>query len=168
MEHGVTDNYNAEDHTEFLTIEGSELEEVQSLSAKRAVRVQILSQSGFEPVASVTVILLGTVAAVTSVIQAVEHFRGGQVIDLRDQAIANVYRTREVVYGMTVVITADGKVVVRFRNPDKTFQEALSALPPLLAAAKEKTATEVAKTLESTAGDAADIDTTANPESTDD
>jgi hypothetical protein len=116
-----------------------------------------IPRRGIEPVATVTLVLMGTAAAVGAVLHVLEQRRGGQVIDLRPQREA-IYRTPDVVYGTVIIIAEDGQVTVEVKEPDGMFGKVISTLPELLSGGTGS-AEQVAQAVTETLGSAVEVET---------
>jgi hypothetical protein len=109
----------------------------------------------------VTLVLVGTAAAVGAVLHVLEQRKGGQVIDLRPGAPKAFYRTADVVYGLVVIVAVDGKVTVEIKEPDGMFGKVISTLPQLLSGGDS--AEQVAQVVTKTYGSDVEIETTEIP-----
>ncbi|MGS2809368.1 hypothetical protein [Nocardia sp. MW-W600-9] len=114
-----------------LLVEQDDLDEVRSLAKEHSVELTVLPARGIEPVTTVTLIVLGTAAAVGAIAYLVDQKKGGQVIDLREGAPATLYRSKELIYGLVVIITREGVVRVEVREPQGMFGTAVNALSGL-------------------------------------
>jgi hypothetical protein len=114
------------------------LDSQQELAAARAaavlhgVELHEVPRRGIEPVTTLTLILVGTGAAVGAVVHVLEQRKGGQVVDLRPGAPKAFYRTPDVVFGTVVIVTVDGTVTVEVKEPEGMFGKVISTLPQLL------------------------------------
>ena len=116
----------AESH--LLVVDRADADLVRAAAAEHGVRAEEIPTRGLEPVTTATFALLGAAAAVATVVGLLERHKGGQVIDLRPGAPRTFYRTRDVVYGLVVVVAADGRVLVEVKEPTDTFATAVEAL----------------------------------------
>ncbi|MGD0706690.1 MAG: hypothetical protein ABSA02_43285 [Trebonia sp.] len=146
-----------------LAVDDSELEAVRNLAHKCGVRVEQLDASSLEPISTVTLLLFGTVAAISSVIQAVEHIRGGQVIDLRSETQKAIYRTKDLAYGTVVIITADGQLTVRITEPQKTIAKATARLPEIISAAGSSKSADLITAIRAGLGNSAFVEGNDRP-----
>ena len=115
-----------------VVLEPSQVPAARELAATHGVEVEEVPRRGIEPVATVTLLLMGAAAAVGAVLHILEQRKGGQVIDLRPGAPKAFYRTADVVYGTVVIVTEDGKVTVDVKEPQGMFGKVISTLPELL------------------------------------
>lgn len=115
-----------------VVLESSQVAAARTLAADHHVEVEDVPRLGFEPVTTVTLLLIGTATAVSAVLHILEQRKGGQVIDLRPGAPKAFYRTPDVVYGIVVVITRDGTVTVEVKEPDGMFGKVIATLPKLV------------------------------------
>jgi hypothetical protein len=140
----------------------SQVPAVRELAAAHGAEVVEIPSRGIEPVATVTLALVGTAAAVRAATHVVEELiRGGQVIDLRPGAPRPFYRSRDVAYGIVIVLAVDGKVTATVKNPGAMFGKVISALPQLLAGGGS--AKEVVRVVSKAFGAEVRIDTAGNP-----
>ncbi|HEX6355416.1 hypothetical protein [Actinophytocola sp.] len=116
-----------------VVLDPSQVPAARTLAAEHGVEVEQVPRRGIEPIATVTLVLLGAAAAVGAVLHILEQRKGGQVIDLRPGAPKAFYRTSDVVYGTVVIVTADGKVTVEVKEPEGMFGKVISTLPELVA-----------------------------------
>jgi hypothetical protein len=82
----------------------------------------------FEPrVEPVTAILIGgaVMAVGKFIIDWWERRRGGLVVDLRPEAVDNLYRDKDVPFGFVVTFLADGKVTIETKEIPKDAMERL-------------------------------------------
>jgi len=132
-----------------LVLEQSQVPAARELAADHGVAVEEVPVRGIEPVATVTLLIMGAAAAVGAVLHLLEQRKGGQVIDLRAGAPKAFYRTPDVVFGTVVIVTLDGKVTVEVKEPEGMFGEVISTLPGLISgggASVEQVALAVAET----------------------
>jgi len=115
-----------------LVLEQSQVPAARELAADHGVAVDEVPVRGIEPVATVTLVIMGAAAAVGAVLHLLEQRKGGQVIDLRPGAPKAFYRTPDVVYGTVVIVDANSKVTVEVKEPDGMFGKVISTLPGLL------------------------------------
>jgi hypothetical protein len=113
---------------EATTIEVADLDEIRELAASHGVQVEEIAQPGFEPVTTITLILIGGSLAVASVMAIIERRKGGQVIDLRPGAPKVLYRDKDVVYGLVIILAQDGTVRVEVKQPKELFAQVVEAL----------------------------------------
>jgi hypothetical protein len=118
---------------EVLVLDQEEADFVRRTAAEHEVAIDEVPAAGIEPVLTVTVVLLGTAAAVAAVIDLVERRRGGQVIDLRPGAAKVFFRSPDVSYGLVVIRAADGGAVkVEVKEPKGMFGQVVESLTGLL------------------------------------
>ena len=110
-----------------LVLDPTEVADVQRWAADEGLEVVPVEQQGFEPVTTVTLLIFGGIAAVGVVLHRLEQRRGGQVIDLRGGAPV-FRRDPEVVYGLVVILAADGAVTVDVKEPKGVLGEIIDAL----------------------------------------
>jgi hypothetical protein len=142
---------------EIVIVERDDVAEVMRFAAENGVEVQEFPTRGMEPVTTVTLLLLGGTAAVATVAYLIDRAKGGQVIDLRDKAPKAVYRSRDVVYGLVLIVATDGTVTVEVKEPRGMFGQVMETLKGIsveLGKAGIATVTEVVK---KTVGDAAQV-----------
>jgi hypothetical protein len=71
---------------EVVIVDREDLEFAQDAAREQGVEVQVLTSTGFEPVSTVTLILMGSTLAVARLARILDQRKGGQVIDLRPGA----------------------------------------------------------------------------------
>src|SRR4051794_25535563 len=117
-----------EDREEDLVVYRDDLNELLAEAEANGVKVTVVKESGFLDPLSISVILLGGSAAVSTVMYWAEQRKGGQVLDLRPTAPKREYRSRDVVFGLVIIITVDGKVTVDVKEPKGAFGIVMAAL----------------------------------------
>ncbi|HEX3784179.1 MAG TPA: hypothetical protein VHX38_31360 [Pseudonocardiaceae bacterium] len=115
-----------------IVVEPGEVPFVLESAAAHDVTVHRDQLRGIEPVSTVILTLFGVVTAVSTVQHLLEQRRGGQLIDLRPGAEVLFRRTRDLMYGIVVVIAVDGKVTVEVKEPEGMFGKVIATLPRLL------------------------------------
>lgn len=116
----------------ILVLERSQVPAAHELATDHGVAVEEVPRRGIEPVTTVTLVIMGAAAAVGAVLHLLEQRKGGQVIDLRAGAPKAFYRTPDVVFGMVVIVTLDGRVTVEVKDPEAMFGKLISTLPGLV------------------------------------
>jgi len=144
-----------------VVLDPSQVPAARTLAAAHGVEAEQVPRRGIEPVATVTLVLAGTAAAVGAVLHVLEQRKGGQVIDLRPGAAKAFYRTPDVVYGTVVIVAVDGKVTVEVKEPDGMFGKVISILPQLLTGGGS--AEQVAQVVTKTFGPDVQIETVEIP-----
>ncbi|MEN3265344.1 hypothetical protein [Pseudonocardia sp.] len=144
-----------------VVLDPSQVTAARAMAAVHGVEMEEVPRRGIEPVATVTLVLVGTAAAVGAVLHVLEQRKGGQVIDLRPGAPKAFYRTADVVYGLVVIVAVDGKVTVEIKEPDGMFGKVISTLPQLLSGGDS--AEQVAQVVTKTYGSDVEIETTEIP-----
>jgi hypothetical protein len=146
-----------------LIVDPSDVPVVRDLASAHGVDIEEVSERGIEPVSTATLVLVGVAVAISSVRQALERRKGGQMIDLRPGAEKLAYRTADLAYGIVVIVARDGKVTVRIDKPDDVFEKVISSLPKLLPGGTSTK--QAARVVEETLGSDAEVET---DEATDD
>ena len=118
---------------EFLMVPTQDVEYLRDIADQNGVAVAESGSLGIEPVSTTAVALLGSSLAINTVRRLLEERRGGQMIDLRPGAGRAAYRSRDVQYGLIVVLTADGTVTVRATNSQDELALIIEALRGLVA-----------------------------------
>lgn len=145
-----------------VVLDSSQVSPVRERAAAQGVKVEEIRELGIEPVVTVTLVLVGAAAAVHAVLRLVEQLlKGGQVIDLRPGAAKAFYRTKDVTYGIVIVVAVDGQVTVTVKDPDGMFGKVISTLPQLLSSGGS--ATEVVGAVTKTFGADVQIDAAGIP-----
>ncbi|NUT91662.1 MAG: hypothetical protein HOY78_06480 [Saccharothrix sp.] len=140
-----------------LIVEEDDVEHVRTVAAEHGVELVELPSEGFEPITTVTLIILGGAAAVATVAHLVEQRKGGQVFDLRPGAPKPVYRSRDVVYGLVVVYRADGTITVDVKEPKGMFGQVLEAVTGLLGTLGGESLKAAQDSIAAAVGDAATV-----------
>jgi hypothetical protein len=110
-----------------------DLATIRGAADRLEVRIDENPSAGIEPVTTVTLLLLGSAAAVAAVQQVVDECRGGQVLDLRAEATRFAYRDRNLKYGLVVVRMPDGNVRIEVHEPRGALGQVLDALASVAA-----------------------------------
>jgi hypothetical protein len=129
------------------SVSTEDLPAAREAAAEHQVEIREMPATGIDPVSAVALLLIGSALGVAMVQRAIDARRGGQVIDLRAGATRNFYRDREVVYGLVVVLGADGSVTVEVKEPDGNFREIIDAVAKLTASLAEISIEAIAKIL---------------------
>jgi hypothetical protein len=145
-----------------VIVDLDQLPDARALANAHGVEVEQVPRLGIEPVATVTLVLMGTAAAVGTVVHVLEQRRGGQVIDLRPEAPKAFYRTPDVVYGTVVIVSKDGTVTVEVKEPDGMFGKVVSGLSELLAGGDESVA-QITQAVTTKFGSDVEVDTVRSP-----
>jgi hypothetical protein len=95
----------------------SELDHARRIASDNGVDLEQLEVRALEPVTTVTLIVMGSSLAVATVVYLLDKHKDGQVIDLRPGAPKAFYRSKDVVYGLVLIIATDGKVTVEVKEP---------------------------------------------------
>ena len=153
-----------EDRTqEFVIVDPGNVAEVLSLASQNGVEVEEVPSRGIEPVTTVTLLLFGGAAAVATVAYLVDQTKGGQVIDLRDKAPKIAYRSREVTYGLVLIVAKDGTVTVDVKEPRGMFGQVTDALKGLSVELGKTGIAAVAEAAKKAVGDAGNVSTQPIP-----
>jgi hypothetical protein len=133
---------------EVLMAPVSDIAYLREIAEHHGVEVVETKSTGVEPVSTIAVVLVGTVLAVSTVSRLLEERKGGQVIDMRPGANLAVFRSRDVQYGLIVVLAADGTVTVRGKDSQDKLSllvECLSGLATQKIEAKTNAIVEAAR-----------------------
>ena len=122
-------------HQQILVIEPEELETARAIAKEQGVELHELPIHGLEPIATASILLLGSTVAVATVGRVLDQRKGGQVIDVRAGSPRVLYRSRDVAYGLVVLIAADGTVTIDVHQPQDMFHEVCSALHGIVSTA---------------------------------
>ncbi len=146
------------DHVqEILIIDREDLTQARRVAAANGVDVEEIDVRGIEPVSTVTLLLFGATAAVATVVYLLENAKGGQVIDLRPGASATFYRSKDLVYGLVVVLATDGKVTVEVKEPRGMFGPVVDTLKDIVADHGKAGIEQVGREAKRAVGGAADV-----------
>lgn len=124
---------------EFLMVPTEDIEYLREIADRNGVDVSESEALGIEPVSTTAVALLGSALAISTVRRLLEERRGGQMIDLRPGASRAVYRSRDIQYGLIVVLAADGTVTVRATDSQDELALVMEALRGLGAGSEADT-----------------------------
>lgn len=136
-----------------IEIAPDEMDFVRQVAATEKVSVVETTTEGFEPVTMVTLLLIGSALAVASVTHIVEQRRGGQVIDLRPHAARRFYRSKDVLYGLVMMLHPDGTVTVDVKQPQELFGQVLESLTTVITGLGKASLAAVAAAAEQVVGD---------------
>ncbi len=143
----------------IVVVEPEDVEYVRGLAAEHGLRVDEIPVRGLEPVLTVTLALLGGATVVSLVSQLIEEHKGGQVIDLRPSSPKPFYRTKDLIFGLVVILAQDGTVTVEVKEPRGSFGQVLEALKSLAVELAGSSSEEVAQAAQQKVGDAAFVTT---------
>lgn len=137
----------AEETEVFLVVDAEDLDAAESAAAANGVEVEQAPTMGFEPVTTVTLVLLGTSLAIAAVLDAVERHKGGQVIDLRPSAIRPFSRSKDVAYGLVLIVATDGTIQVEVKEPKGLFLGVVEQIKGILGDVTVASVSEVSRNL---------------------
>lgn len=143
----------------IVVVELEDVEYVRGLAAEHGLRVDEVHVRGLEPVSTVALALLGGMTVVSLVSHVIEEHKGGQVIDLRPSSPRLFYRTKDLIFGLVVILAQDGTVTVEVKEPRGTFGQVLEALKSLTVELAGSSLKEVAHAAQQQVGDAASVTT---------
>lgn len=142
---------------ETVVIEADELPNVRQIALEHGVSVEEFRLRAIEPVTTVTLVLFGTSLAVSTVLFLVDKIKGGQVIDLRPSAPKMIYRSKDLVYGLVLIIALDGSITVEVKEPRGMFGDVVDALKEILTDAAQSGIDEIAGAVRSAVGDRGEV-----------
>jgi hypothetical protein len=148
---------------QLVIIDAEDLDEAKRIAADNGVELEEVPTDGFEPVTTITLLILGGSAAVGLVSYLLDKPKGGQVIDLRPGAPKAIYRSKDVVYGTVIIITADGKVEIEVKEPRGVFGEVIDALRGIVVEVGKAGVDAVASAAKAAVGDKATVSATRAP-----
>lgn len=143
---------------EIVTIPIEHYGDLFKAASSEGVQIEKLEDFNLVDPESISVILLGTSLAVSTVAYLVEQWRGGQVFDLRVEAKRPAYRSKDIVFGLVEIIAVDGSVSVEVKEPKGMFGQVLDTLAPLIHESVGTAARPLKKRLEDVLGDAASVE----------
>ncbi len=129
---------------------------VESASTEN-VQLEKLEDRHLVDPASISVILIGTSLAVSTVAYFVEQRKGGQVFDLTPEANRPAYRTKDIAYGYVLIIAIDGSVSVEVKEPKGMFGQVLDTLALLVKESVGTGAAPMKRRVEDALGDAVSV-----------
>lgn len=150
------------DRQEYQLESVSDLELLRAIVAEQeGVELEFVKQEAEPGIAPLIVIAL--VGAVGVVGGAWAYFQdrrqGGQIIDLRPEATEVAHRDKGVVYGLMVIIAADGKVTVEVKEPKGFFGQIISDVLAAVQGIATKSIEAVAEAAKGATGDKATVTT---------
>jgi hypothetical protein len=111
---------------------------------------------GLEPV-TIALVLLGSARAVAAIVEMVERRRGGQVIDLRGRDAPKITRSRDLQYGLVLLLTDDGQVSVEVHDRGETVGQVIDAIRRLAGELMGKAGDLVLAIIDRSVGDRATV-----------
>ena len=149
----------AEQETQLtVSVDEEDVTFLRELAAEQGAEIDVATTEGFEPVTTVTVIVIGTAFAVATIGDLLERHRGGQVIDLRENAPRIAYRDKGLMYGLVVVRRADGEVVVDVKEPKGMFGQVVEDVTKMAGGLAGASLAAAADAVRGTVGDAATVE----------
>lgn len=121
-----------EEVQEIIVVDRAAKEKTIEIARQNGVEVKEVAARGFEPVATITLVLMGASLAVGTVLHLIDREKGGQIIDLRPSSPRQFYRSTEVLFGLIVIIAPDGNVTVEVKEPQGMFGQVVFALKETL------------------------------------
>lgn len=115
-----------------IVVDSEDLEWVKGIGVEQGVTVDTIDERGFVDGVSVTLLIIGSAAAVGAVASLLDQRKGGQVFDLRPGAPRFAYRTKDVTHGFVAVIAADGTLTVEVKEPRGMFGQVIDVLGDVL------------------------------------
>ena len=141
---------------EFVVIDAEDLDEARRIAADNGVETEQAEARFIDP-GTVTLVLLGSSLAVATVVHLLEQHKGGQVIDQRPGAPNAMYRSKNVVYGLVVLVATDGTVTIEVKEPKGMFGQVIDAITGILTEISKDGAEQIAKTVKNTIGNAGTV-----------
>lgn len=105
----------------------SEIESIEALVRAEGLEIERLTARALDP-GTITLVIIGSVAAIAAAQAAIETYRGGQIIDLRPEAPSPFYRSRQLHYGLVAVISDSGIIRVNVIEPREMFSKVVEVL----------------------------------------
>ncbi|HXJ77265.1 MAG TPA: hypothetical protein VMS64_01150 [Candidatus Methylomirabilis sp.] len=152
-----SDEPEAADVEEVLEVDPEDVPAVLALAAEHGVRTEELELRTGEPVSTVILLLLGSALAVSTVIYLVDKRKGGQVIDLRSGAPKMFYRSKDLIYGLVLIVAAGGQVTVEVKEPRGMFGDVVDALKDVATDLGKAEIDAVTKAAKNAVGDRAEV-----------
>jgi hypothetical protein len=128
---------------------------VTELAAAHGIDVAEVERRTFDPVTAVALLLIGSPMAVGTVTYLLDRAKGGQVIDLREDAPKMIYRTTDLVYGLIVIVAKDGAVSVEVKEPKGMLGSVLDSLRGVLSDVAAKSVDTATASVKAAVGDRA-------------
>lgn len=127
------------------------------VAADEGVQIEKLEHRNLVDPASISVILIGTSLAVSTVVHIVEMRKGGQVFDSRPGASRPAYRSKDIAYGYVQIIAMDGSITVEVKEPRGMFGQVLDTLALLVKESIGSPSAPLQERVADVLGDAASI-----------
>jgi hypothetical protein len=148
---------------EIIIVDQEDVEYALETAAAHGVEANELTVHGIEPITTATLIIFGSALAVAAVSRLIDQHKGGQVIDLRPQAPRLLYRTKDVLYGLVVIVATDGRVTVEVKEPRTMFGEVLDALKDVIVNLSGSGASDIATAVAAKVGEKANVAVEGQP-----
>lgn len=142
---------------QIIVVDRSDLSEVRGIAAAYNVELIDIPASGLEPITTVAIILVGSALAVATVAYLIDKRKGGQVVDLRPGAPRSFYRSRDVMYGLVIIVALNGTATIEVKEPKGMFGIVLDALRGMTADLTEATIEAIAEVAKARFGDRVSI-----------
>jgi hypothetical protein len=110
-----------------VIVSPDEADELEALAREAGATVTRATPRAID-LGTITLIIIGGLAVVAAAQSAIERRRGGQVIDLRPGAPTPFYRSRDLHYGLILIITADGGVQITVHEPSEMLSKVVGLL----------------------------------------
>jgi hypothetical protein len=146
-----------------VVADAEDLAEIQRLAEAETVTIETIGERNLVDPASITLVLIGTSLAISTVAYLIEQRKGGQVFDLRTGAARRAYRSRGVAYGLVQIIAPDGTVQVEVKEPRGMFGQVLDTIRLIIKDLSAPVAESIGAAAKEAVGDLAVVHTT--PES---
>lgn len=153
-------------HQEVLEIDVNEFAELKRIAGEHGVEVKQIEVRGLELVTMTLALVVGSRLAVSTVLQAMDFWRGGQVIDRRPGAERVMFRSRDLRHDLMLILTPGGNVKIQYLLSGKSPMEALEPLAKKILALRSADTEAIVKTAKLELGSDALITTSSGDDAT--
>lgn len=141
----------------LLVVDPEDREFVETIAAENGVQAAEVDQDGFLDPVTLSFVLLGSVAAIGTVTYLVDRRKGGQVFDLRPGAPRPQYRSKDIEYGLVLIIATDGKATVEVHEPRGMLGQVIDAIKDIVGQLGKAGIEQIGKSATAAVGDTAKV-----------
>jgi len=154
----VPDSQDDDEQTQaLLVVDPEDREFVEAAAAENGVRAAEVDQDGFLDPITLSFILLGSSAAIGTVTYLVDKRKGGQVFDLRPGAPRPQYRSKDIDYGLVLIIAVDGKATVEVHEPRGMLGQVIDAIKDIVVSLGKAGIEQIGQSATKAVGDKAKV-----------
>ena len=141
----------------LVAVDPEDRASVLEFARENGIEIEDVTTRALEPVTAVSLVLVGSALAVGSVLDFIDRLKGGQVVDLRPDSQRQAYRSKDLAYGLVLIMTADGRIAVEVREPRGVFGQVLDTIRGVIGDAVGQPAGTIEAALRQALGDLATI-----------